>query len=86
MNSKVDIAKRIEQARVKIEVFEMHIKPFIKEREQALFDAFCKVDAANSIELAKIKMQHTVLTALEAEFKAYADDGKMAQYELNKLG
>lgn len=85
MMSKSDIAARIEVARVKLEVLEMHIKPFIQEREKALFDAFCKVDATNSTELAKIKMQHTVLVALEAEFRAYIDDGKMAQYELNRL-
>lgn len=83
--SKLDIAARIEAARVKLEVFEMHIKPFIKERELVLFDAFCKVDASNPSELAKIKMQHTVLVALEAEFKAHIDDGKMAQHELNTL-
>ena len=83
--SKLEIQRRLEIARQKEDVYNNHIASFVKNREQVLFRAFCETDASNVEALQKIKMQHTVLVALEAEFIGHIDDGKMAKAELNKL-
>lgn len=81
----MDITARIEQARIKSDVFNKHIKPFISDREAILFNAFCSVDASDVSGMQKIKMQHTVLKALEAEFVSYINDGKIAKAEISNL-
>ena len=83
--SKLEIHRRLEIARQKEDVYNNHIASFVKSREQVLFRAFCETDASNVEALQKIKMQHTVLVALEAEFIRHIDDGKMAIAELDKL-
>ena len=83
--SQQELLQRLEAARVKQNVFNEHILPFIKHREVVLFHAFCSLDAGDTTQMQKIKMQMSVLRALEAEFIGHIDDGKVAQAELNTL-
>lgn len=83
--SRLEIHQRLEIARQRQEVYNNYIADFVKHREAVLFNAFCSTDPANVETLQKIRMQHTVLKALEAEFLGYIDDGKVAQAELNAL-
>lgn len=78
-------SKLIEEQRIgqeKKDVFDKHIRPFLAEREAELFRAFCEVSASNSEALVLIKMQHSVLRALESDFVQYINAGKLASAEL----
>lgn len=81
-NHHVALTSAVEEARIKQEVYDLHIAPYIARAEQSLFDAFCSVSANDKDQLALIKMQHTVLKGLEADFVRIAENGKLARHEL----
>lgn len=85
MERKVELTSAVEEARIKKEIFDLHIAPYIARTERVLFNAFCSVGADDTKQLSLIKMQHSVLRGLEADFMGYIDNGTLAQNELNTL-
>lgn len=63
-------------------VLDTYIRPFIKEKEEALFDAFRNTTADNIEQLKDIKFQATAIASLESYFIGFVETGKLAEHQL----
>lgn len=79
---KIDLMEQAMEGNRRAEVLRDHIIPFIEHRSNVLFQVFCNTPANKVEDLVNIKMQHSVLVALEQDYKAWIDAGKIAQKEL----
>lgn len=80
------LRERVARAERRKEVYEAHIRPYVEEKEQQLFQAFCCVSANDLNQLQLIKLQQSVLLGLKNSFIYDIEDGIIASEELKYTG
>lgn len=81
-----ELRERISYAQRRKEIYDAHIAPYVQSKSEALFKAFCNVQASDTNQLQLIKMQHSVLMGLERDFINDIEDGVVADAELKQSG